>query len=154
MRREHDRPLWTCPKCGARLVTRDMSHSCGAHSVEAFLEGKGPAEVALFRTFEAMVAKCGPYLVAPAKTRIAFMARTRFASVNSLGPTGMRFHIGLPRIAKTKRAVRIEELGPWKIHHFKVSASEELDAEIQDLLHESYHQMGLQGRLKRRPPQA
>jgi hypothetical protein len=25
--------LWTCPRCGKRLVTRNMSHSCGHHTV-------------------------------------------------------------------------------------------------------------------------
>ena len=37
-------PLWTCPKCGARLITRNLSHSCGTFSLDA-LFAKSPPEV-------------------------------------------------------------------------------------------------------------
>jgi hypothetical protein len=36
-----ERPLWTCPRCGAKFVGRNMWHGCGDYSVEGFLEGKG-----------------------------------------------------------------------------------------------------------------
>ena len=38
-----DKPLWACPKCSRKFVTRNMWHACGPYSVETFLEGKGPS---------------------------------------------------------------------------------------------------------------
>jgi len=64
--------LWECPRCGARLVARNLSHSCGDHSIEKFLRTKAKRGRALFERFVALVAACGPYHVAPAKTRVAF----------------------------------------------------------------------------------
>lgn len=33
--------LWECPACGKRFVNANTYHSCGRHTVEAFLAGKG-----------------------------------------------------------------------------------------------------------------
>ena len=41
-------PLWACPRCGKRFVTRNIWHSCGPDTVEAFLEGKGAKARALW----------------------------------------------------------------------------------------------------------
>lgn len=54
------RPLWTCLKCEAKLITRNLWHACGPHMVESFLEGKSPSGRALYRRFEELVQKCGP----------------------------------------------------------------------------------------------
>src|SRR5688572_6716999 len=43
-----ERELWRCPKCGAKLITRNLSHACGEHSIEAFLKGKSERSRALF----------------------------------------------------------------------------------------------------------
>jgi hypothetical protein len=75
------RPLWTCPKCGAKLVGRNMWHACGDYSVEKFLEGKGPVARSLFGRLVDLIRICGPFEYAPAKTRVAFMVRVRFAAV-------------------------------------------------------------------------
>ena len=40
--------LWTCPKCGAKLVGRNMAHACGDYSIDTFLEGKGERARVLF----------------------------------------------------------------------------------------------------------
>jgi len=66
---------WRCPRCGVKLVARNLSHSCGAFSVEKLLAGSGARARDLFARFEALVAACGPYEVAPAKTRVAFLDR-------------------------------------------------------------------------------
>jgi hypothetical protein len=73
----HRARLWTCPKRGRRFVSRNMWHACGDHSVEKFLEGKGEWARELFDPFESLIAACGPYEVAPAKRRVAFMGRVR-----------------------------------------------------------------------------
>lgn len=35
-------PLWTCPKCGAKLVTRNMWHSCGEATLADWKARMGP----------------------------------------------------------------------------------------------------------------
>src|SRR5512132_4594183 len=87
--------LWTCPKCGRRFVGKNMWHACGNYSVEGFLEGKGARARELFEGFERLIAACGPYEVAPAKTRVAFMGRVRFAGVHHVASAMVsRYPIG------------------------------------------------------------
>jgi hypothetical protein len=45
-------------------------------SVEAYLDGKDPGAVALFRAFERMVEECGPSEVAP-RSSIVYWRRNR-----------------------------------------------------------------------------
>ena len=82
------RKLWPCPKCGRRFVSANMWHACGDNSIEGFLEGKGERARQLFHRFQELIAECGPYEVAPAKTRVAFMARVRFAGVTAVSDRG------------------------------------------------------------------
>ena len=143
----HQARLWTCPKCGRRFVGRNMWHACGDHSVEKFLEGKGERARELFDRFESMIAACGPYEVAPAKTRVAFMGRVRFAGVTAVSDRGMSIALGLPRPLRHHRVRKIEQFASWYVHHLRLTAPEELDDELQAWLRESYHQMGMQERL-------
>lgn len=125
-----------------------MWHACGDHTVEKFLDGKGERARELFDRFESLIAACGPYEVAPAKTRIAFMGRVRFASVNSAGDRGMNIHFGLPRRLRSRRIRKIEEpVRGWYVHHVRVTSVDELDDLLLRWLRESYHQMGMQERL-------
>ena len=74
------RQLWTCPKCGAKLLSRNLWHSCGRATLEDWKTRMGPNARALYNRFEEMIAACGEYHVAPAKTRIAFLGLVRFPS--------------------------------------------------------------------------
>jgi hypothetical protein len=132
--------VWTCPKCGARHVTPNAWHSCGDHSVEEFLAGR---DRALFDQFERLVARCGPYSLAPAKTRVAFMAQVRFASVNRVGEDFIDVHFVLPRKLASERFRRIEKLGKLYVHHLRLSARADFDRELQSWLRESYRSYGL-----------
>ena len=78
--------LWTCPKCGRKFVGRNMWHACGDYSVERFL--------------------------APAKTRIAFMARVRFAGVDAISDRGMTIVFALPGPMRHRRIRRVENIAP------------------------------------------
>lgn len=143
--------LWTCPKCGRRFVGRNMWHACGDYSVEGFLKGKGDRARELFDGFERLIAACGPYEVAPAKTRVAFMARVRFAGVNAISDRGMTIAFGLPRPLRHPRIRKVEDYGSgWLGHWVRISSPEELDDELLGWLRESYLQMGMQERLKGR----
>jgi hypothetical protein len=98
--------------------------------VERFLAGHSAEERALYRRFVARVAAAGPYQVAPAKTRIAFLSQVRFASVNRLGPRGLDVHLVLPRRLPGPRFRRVERLGKLFVHHLRFTALEEIDAEV------------------------
>jgi Domain of unknown function (DUF5655) len=127
-----------------------MWHACGDYSVEGFMAGKGRHARELFEGFESLIARCGPYEVSPAKTRVAFMGRVRFASVNSLSDRGMNIHFGLPRGIEHSRIRKVEPVGPsWFVHHMRITSTEELDDELLAWLQESYRQMGMQERLTR-----
>lgn len=73
------RPLWRCPKCGARLVTRNLWHACGRYSLKALFARSEPQ---VWRAYQALVKAAraiGPITVIPQKSRIVFMTRIRFA---------------------------------------------------------------------------
>ena len=72
-------PLWRCPKCGARFVTKNMWHSCGKYTLEALFSRSEPHVLPLFKKFAKMVKGCGPATMIPQKTRVVFMVRVRFA---------------------------------------------------------------------------
>lgn len=146
VRREKE--LWACPKCGRRFVGRNMWHACGDYSVERLLEGKGDRARELLDRFESLIAACGPYEVAPAKTRVAFMGRVRFAGVNAISDRGMTIAFALPRAMQHPRIRKVENIAPgWYGHWMRISSPDDLDDELLDWLRESYHQMGLQERL-------
>jgi hypothetical protein len=148
LRGEARTALWTCPKCGRKFVGKNMWHACGNYSVEGFLDGKGARARELFEGFERLIAACGPYEVAPAKTRVAFMARVRFAGVQALSDRGMTVAFGLPRTLPHPRIRKIEDYGGgWYGHWMRITEPKELDDELLGWLRESYRQMGMQERL-------
>jgi hypothetical protein len=132
------KPLWVCPKCGAKLVTRNMAHACGPWTVDGFLSGKGIGARALFDRFVELVRKCGPFEFAPAKTRVAVMVRVRFASVSNLSERGMTIGFGLRRPLKHPRIRKVENLAGWYLHTLRVTSPDELDFEVLAWLRESY----------------
>jgi hypothetical protein len=96
-----------------------------------------------------MIAACGEYHVAPAKTRIAFLARVRFAGITSLSERGMTCAFAFPRPLDSPRFVKVEELIPgWWTHRLRITDPGQLDGDVQAWLRESYRLMGLQGRLE------
>jgi hypothetical protein len=110
----------------------------------------GPQARALYDGFEQMIARCGEYFVAPAKTRIAFMGRVRFAGITSISERGMSCAFALPAPIASPRFERVYEVVPgWWIHRLRVTDPAQLDAELQKWLRLSYKQMGMQGRLDR-----
>ena len=66
-----------------------MPHSCGHHSVKAFLDGKSQHAIALYKRLVALVRACGPAQMAPARTRIGFQVGMILAAVNQLNDRGL-----------------------------------------------------------------
>ncbi len=143
------RGLWTCPRCGRKLVGKNMAHSCTSATVEDFLRRAGANGRALYRKLESLIEVCGPYYVSPAKTRITFMGRVRFAGVTAVSERGMTFGFSLPKPLRNPRFVDVKEVVPgWWVHRLRVKRPDELDDEVQGWLCESYRLMGMQERLR------
>src|SRR5262245_62212612 len=75
------RSLWHCPKCGARLVSRNLWHSCGRFSLEALFSGSAPLILAVARKYVTLLESLGDVQVLPQKTRLVAVARVRFAGL-------------------------------------------------------------------------
>lgn len=134
--------LWECPRCGVKLVARNLSHSCGDFSIDGFLAGKTERGRELFASFLALVAQCGPYDVAAAKTRVALMAQVRFASVNRVGKDSIDVHFVLPRAIRSRRLRRVEQIGKLHVHHLRLARAEDIDGELLEWLRASYVEYG------------
>jgi hypothetical protein len=106
---------------------------------------------ALYRRFERLIAACGPYHVAPAKTRIAFLGRVRFAGVTRASEAGITISFALPRPVHSRRFRSVAEVAPgWWVHRLRITKPGQLDAQVGAWLRRSYALMGMQGRLRKR----
>lgn len=144
------RPLWTCPECGAKFVNRNNWHSCGLATLADWKRRMGPRARAYYDAFERMIAACGEYHVAPAKTRIAFLGRVRFANITSLSENAMTCTFSLPKAVKSPRISKVEEVIPgWVVHQMKITDVAQLDDQVQRWIRESYRLMGMQERLQK-----
>ena len=110
----------------------------------------GPRARALYDRFEQLIANCGEYHVSPAKTRIAFLARVRFAGITSVSERRIGCSVALPEPVTSPRFVKVEEVVPgWWIHRLAIDDPRQLDAEVQRWLRRSYRLMGMRERLAR-----
>jgi Domain of unknown function (DUF5655) len=136
--------LWTCPVCGKRFVTRNMSHSCGPHTVDQFMEGKGPQAWAYWNRLQEVVAACGPYSIVANKTRLEFMVRVRFAGMDAVSERGMSFSFWVKERIDSPRFRKVVLYGrtDW-VHHLRIDSLDDLDDEVQGWLCRSY-QVGCQ----------
>jgi hypothetical protein len=141
--------LWTCPSCGRRFANRNQIHACGRWTLERHLDGRPPTVVATVQAFVALAAACGPVVVIPEKTRIAFQARMSFAqlTVRSRWVDG---HVVLARRRADPRFTKIETMSPRShVHHFRLRTPDEVDDVVASWLREAY-EVGMQRHLARR----
>jgi predicted RNA-binding Zn-ribbon protein involved in translation (DUF1610 family) len=134
-------PLWKCPKCGLKFIGRNMAHSCLRATLGDWQRRMGPKARRLYDRFETLVARCGEYYVSPAKTRITFMGRIRFAGITRIDEDGMTCNFALAR------PVDVTEVVPgWWVHRLKITDPAELDAQVERWIQRSYRTMGTHGR--------
>jgi len=149
------RPLWRCPKCGERFVTKNMWHSCGKYSLQELFANSEPHVLGLFKKYARMVRSCGPVRMIPQKTRVVFQERVRFAGAVPR-KSYLLCTVALPSIYNHPRFLKIESYAPhFHGHQFRVVTTDDLDAEVHDWIRESYT-VGQQKHVvtKRRSPQA
>jgi hypothetical protein len=132
------RPLWQCPKCGAKLVTTNMSHSCGRYSLKALFAHSDPGVLRIFDRLAEMVRECGPVTIIPQKTRVMFQVRVRF-----LGCMPRKAYLLCNfEFAQRKahpRFRKIETYAPrWHGHELRVDSEQELDDQVAEWIREAY----------------
>lgn len=144
------RPLWTCPACGHRFVSRNAWHACRRVELDAVFARAKPHVRDLFDRWVALVERCGPIVVIAQATRIVFMVRTRFGGAQ-VRRDRLIATLALPRRVEHPRWTRIEQFGPrWFGHSFDVRRPEDLDdPALAALACESRRELGEQASLRR-----
>ena len=136
------RPLWVCPKCGARLVTRNLWHSCGRFTVKDLFAKAPPDVLDLARKYVDLLYSLGDVQVIPQKTRLVCVARVRFAGL-SPRKDGFRATFALRRWLKSPRIVKTEDYGPkWRLHYVDIRRVSDIDTELRRWLQESHDTVG------------
>jgi hypothetical protein len=145
---EHEpAPLWICPRCGARLVSRNLWHSCGTFTLEALFANADPGVLDLARSYVAMLQSLGDVQVITQKTRLVCVARVRFAGLYPR-KAGFLASFALHRWLASTRIVKTDDYGPrWRVHYVRVQSCADLDGELRAWLQESHDVVGLQSSL-------
>jgi len=131
--------MWTCPKCKAKLVQRNLSHSCVKTTVREFFAGKPAAGVAFAKALIAELRAIGPVTLHPVKTRIAFMVDVRFGAINRISAASIRGHLWLKQSHASERFLKIEKLGKSDyLYHFTISDEQPIDDELRRFLALAY----------------
>jgi Domain of unknown function (DUF5655) len=139
--------VWICPKCRARLVSRNLWHSCGQFTLEALFAGAAPGVLELARAYVAMLQSLGDVQVIPQKTRLVGVARVRFAGL-SPRQRGFQASFALHRWLDSPRILKRVDYGPrWRGHYVRVQARTDLDDELRGWLQEAHDVVGLQAGL-------
>jgi hypothetical protein len=132
------KPLWTCPKCGHRFVTRNLWHSCGRYSLASHFAGKPRELRATFDRYLALAKACGPVTVYAQKTRIVFQTRVRFAGA-VVRQGWVDASMWLKRRAAHPRLHRTESFGRLGYGlHFRLEHPGDVDEALASLMREAY----------------
>ena len=137
-----------CPRCGARLVTRNLWHSCGKYTLEGLFPRSDPAVVDLARKYVAMLYSLGDVQIIPQKTRLTCVARVRFAGLQPRKDSFLA-SFALHRWLDSPRIVKTTDYGPrWRAHFVAVQNESDLDDELKAWLQESHDIVGTQSDLR------
>lgn len=142
-------PLWICPKCGARLASRNLWHSCGASSLEALFANADPEVVESGRRYVAVLQTLGDVQVIVQKTRLVCVARVRFAGAYPRKHSLLAY-FALHRWLASQRIVKTEDYGSrWCMHYIRVASGADVDDELRSWLQEAHDSVGVQSHLRR-----
>jgi len=132
------KPLWRCPKCGHKFVTRNLWHSCARHKLADHFDGKAAELREVLQGFVGLARRCGPVTVYAQKTRIVIQGRVRFAGA-VVRKNWLDASMWLKRRAEHPRLVRVEDFGPLGFgHHFRLARRTDIDDALSQLMREAY----------------
>ena len=141
-------PLWVCPSCGARLVSRNLWHSCVQLTLDELFARSDPPVLEVARTYVSMLHSLGDVQVIAQKTRLVCVARVRFAGL-SPRKDGFLANFSLHRWLDSPRIVKTTDYGPrWRSHNVLVQSPMDLDDELKSWLQEAHDVVGLQRGLR------
>jgi hypothetical protein len=145
--------LWVCPKCGARLVSRNLWHSCGRFTLEALFAKAPPDVLELARRYVDLLYSLGDVQVIPQRTRLVCVARVRFAGLYPR-KDGFKAAFALRRWLKSPRIAKRADYGPrWRGHFVEIRSATDLDDELRAWLREAHDTVGIQSEIGSvRPP--
>jgi Domain of unknown function (DUF5655) len=136
--------LWICPNCGARLISRNLWHSCGEYALENLFANAEPSALALARRYVVVLRSLGDVQVIPQKTRLVCVARVRFCGLEPR-KSGFVASFALHRWLDSPRIVKTVDYGPrWLAHYVRIRSDADLDDELTAWLQESHDTVGLQ----------
>ena len=136
--------VWICPRCGARLVSKNLWHSCGRFTLEDLFSGAKPGVLDLARTYVDQLRALGDVQIIPQKTRLVCVARVRFAGLTPR-KNGFKASFALRRRVKSRRIVDTAEYGPrWCVHSVEIRSAADLDDELRNWLREAHDTVGMQ----------
>ena len=131
-------PLWTCPKCGHRFVTKNLWHSCVRVPLNAHFAGKPRERKQTYDRWLAAARACGRVTAYAQRSRIVFMARVRFGGA-VVRKAYLDAGLWLRRRAEHPRLRRIDDYGPLGVvHHFRLERPTDIDDALQELVREAY----------------
>jgi hypothetical protein len=136
--RSSARPLWRCPRCGHRFVTKNLWHSCVRVPLSTHFRGKPAARKKTYDRWLGSAKACGRVVAYAQKSRITIMARVRFAGavVHASyvdGALWMRRRVEHPTLRRTEDFGRL-----GFVHHFRLEKPEDVDPSLQALMREAY----------------
>ncbi len=139
--------LWTCPECGHRFVTKNMWHSCSNYSLEYHFEKSEPHVRKIFDCYLEAIESCGPVEVIPQKTRIAIMAKVRFAGC-VVRRKWLLANLWLTREVHHRTLQRTEKFGLRSYGlQFRLDSPDDIDDEFRSYIKEAYS-VGLREHLR------
>jgi hypothetical protein len=131
-------PLWTCPSCGHRFVSRNMWHACSQHKLDEHFKGKDARVHELFNAWLAFLKQFGEVIIIPQKARVIFHARTRFAGA-VVRKTWIECGFWLKRPIRDERFQRVEKVTARDyVHYFRLTDESQLDSTLKEYLREAY----------------
>jgi len=131
-------PLWKCPACGHRFVTKNLSHSCVKVPLASHFRGRPAARKQTFDRWLAAARSCGRVTAYAQKTRIVIMARVRFAGA-VVHTAYLDAGLWLRRRADHRTLRKIDDYGRLgQVHHFRLLSPADVDAALEALMREAY----------------
>jgi len=144
------RRLWRCAKCRRRFANRHQTHTCAPLDLAHHFAGKAPLIRAIYEAVLKRIRTCGPVIVLPEKTRIAFQVRMSFAQLTPRR-RWLDGHVVLARRLEHPRFRRIDTISARNhVHHFRLAAVTDVDDDVDAWLREAYA-VGEQRHLDRAP---
>lgn len=151
-----DKTMWICPVCNQRFVNKSQWHSCGKNTLEGFLKGKTPYAVELFHYFVKQYKKSGKFDLHPAKTRIAFVAKIRFAGVTKIGKDYIQCGLLFDKLYADECFSQIEKIPPARtggreyfVNRFRLYKKSDLTPKLKKYMRMAYD-IGLRKHVKKK----